>query len=69
LFKEPEGRASSDESSSDDEHTWGEEQRKELKKPTKKTDRQSNKTKPKFYEFKQAEDFKSLHSSNSLQNR
>ncbi|XP_031569630.1 nucleolar protein 10-like [Actinia tenebrosa] len=68
--EELEGRPSSEESSSDDEHTWREEQRKELKKNTKKS---STTKQPKFYEFKQAAEYKSMHSvvssTNSLQNR
>lgn len=62
LIKELEGRASSDESSSDDEHTWQEEQRKELKQPTKKTEKTQNI--PKFYEVKQNTQFKTIGTSN-----
>ncbi|KXJ07855.1 Nucleolar protein 10 [Exaiptasia diaphana] len=60
--EELEGRASSDESSSDDEHTWKEEQRRELKKPVK-SERKPNK--PKFYEVKEPTEFKSIGPTNA----
>lgn len=69
YFKELEGKASSDESSSDDEHTWKEEQQKELKKTFKKKVEKSAQNKPKFYEVKETEDFKTVHVTDTTTQR
>lgn len=67
FYQELEGRASSDESSSDDEHTWQEEQRRELKKPMK-TERQKP-NKPKFYEVKEPKEFKAIGPTEAIANK
>ncbi|XP_013393123.1 nucleolar protein 10-like [Lingula anatina] len=66
INDELEGRPSSEDSSSDDEHTWTKELKKQHKqlseeaRAKKKREREERELKPKFYEIKEGEEFHSF---------